>query len=128
MFLSRESILKAVKNGEIGISDFKEENLKPASYSLTLGSINGKESLELKPQGFILLETKEKITLNGKYCAILSTPARLAKQGINVTQGSDFAEPDTDNTFVLETSNNGNEPIVFTQGMKIVKIAFSKIQ
>jgi len=128
MFLSKDSIREAIRNGDIAISDFNEENLKPASYTLTLGSIKGKESLELQPNGFALLETKEKITLNGKYCAILSTPARLAKQGINVTQGSDFAEPDTDNTFILETSNAGNEPVVFKKGMKIVKIAFTKIQ
>ena len=128
MFLSKESIKEAVAKGDIVISDFNEENLKPASYTLTLDSIYGKESLELKPGEFVLLETKEKITLNGKYCGILSTPARLAKQGINVTQGSDLAEPDTDNTFILETSNSGNEPVVFTEGMRVVKIAFTKIQ
>ncbi len=128
MFLNKEAIKQAVKKGDIGITDFDEQYLKDASYTLTLGPINGKDTFELEPHGFALLETEEKITLNGKYCGILSTPARLAKQGINVTQGSDFAEPDTDNTFILETSNSSNEKVVFTKGMKIIKIAFSKIE
>jgi len=127
MFLSKKSILEAVQRGDIVISGFNEENLKSASYTLTLDAINGMDSLELKPSEFVLLATKEKITLNGKYCGLLITPATLAKQGINVTQGSDFAEPDTDNIIVLETSNSGNEPVVFKEGMRIVKIAFSEI-
>lgn len=127
MFLTKKSILEAVQRGDIVISGFNEENLKSASYTLTLDAINGMDSLELKPSEFVLLATKEKVTLNGKYCGLFITPAALAKQGINVTQGSDFAEPDTDNIIVLETSNSGNEPVVFMEGMRIVKIAFSEI-
>ena len=127
MFLNAEAIKKAVESGEIGITDFKEENLKAASYSLTLGPINGENKFELKPSGFVLLETKEKITLNNTYCGLMFTPARLARQGINVTQGSDFADPDTDNIMILETSNSGNNPVTFEAGMKIAKIAFTKM-
>ncbi len=127
MFLSKQSIKEAVEKGDIIISGFNEENLKAASYTLTLDKIQGKEAFELKPSEFVLLETKEKITLNGNYCGLMITPAYLAKQGINVTQGSDFAEPDTDNTMILETSNSGNEPVIFTEGMRILKIAFTQI-
>ena len=127
MFLNKEAIKEAVKNGDIGISDFQEENLKAASYTLTLGLLQVKETLELAPSQFVLLETKEKITLNGKYSGLMITPAHLARRGINVTQGSDFAEPDTDNIMILEISNNGNEKVVFTPGMKILKIAFVKM-
>lgn len=127
MFLNKEEIKRAVQDGEIGITDFKEEYLKTASYTLTLGPIEGRDTLELKPGGFVLLETKEKITLNGKYCGLMVTPADLARQGINVTQGSDFAEPDTDNTMILEISNSGNEPVVFKEGMKVLKIVFVKM-
>jgi len=102
MFLNKEGIKEAVKRGDIGISDFNEENLKAASYVLTLKLPDGQNTVELEPGKFILLETKEKITLNGKYCGLMITPASLARQGINVTQGSDLAEPDTDNTMILE--------------------------
>jgi hypothetical protein len=36
MILSKKSILEAVQKGEIGISDFNEDNLKEASYTFTL--------------------------------------------------------------------------------------------
>ncbi len=127
MFLNKQAIQEAVRNGDISISDFNDEYLKAASYTLTLGPIDGKSTKELKPREFVLLETKEKVTLNGKYSCLLITPAYLAKQGIDVTQGSNFAEPDTDNTFILETSNSGNAPVTFTQGMKIVKVVFARI-
>lgn len=126
MFLSKESIKEAVQKGDIGITHFDEKFLKSASYTLTLGPLKG-VSPELKPGQFVLLETKEKVTLNGKYCGFMVTPANLARQGINVTQGSDLAEPDTDNTMILEVSNNGNETVVFEEGMRILKIAFTRL-
>lgn len=127
MFLNKEAILKAVKNGDILISNFNEDNLKAATYTLTLSSIYGNDTAELKPKGFILLETNEHITLNGKYCGLMITPSYLAKQGLNVTQGSNFAEPDTDNIMILETSNNSDNSVFLKKGMKILKIAFTKI-
>lgn len=127
MFLSKNYIKKAVENGEIGISDFNEANLKSASYTLTLNLLDH-DTYTLEPGCFVLLETKEKITFNNTYCGIMATPSALARQGINVTQGSDFAEPDTNNVMVLEISNNGSEPVIFENGMKILKIAFTKLQ
>jgi deoxycytidine triphosphate deaminase len=127
MFLSKKKIKEAVQKGDIGVTDFNEELLKAASYTLTLGPLKEGSSLTLPPGAFVLLETKEKVTLNGKYCGFMMTPAHLARQGVHMTQGSDFAEPDTDNTMILEVSNNGNEPVVFTSGMRVLKIAFAPI-
>ncbi len=127
MFLSKEKIKEAVAKGEIVITDFDEKLLKPASYTLTLGQLKEGETYVLKPSEFVLLETNEKVTLNGKYCGFMVTPAHLARQGINVTQGSDLAEPDTDNTMILEVSNSGNAPVTFEPGMRILKIAFTPI-
>ena len=95
---------------------------------MTLDSIDGETNFELQPGQFILLKTKEKLSLNGTYCGLFITPSHLAQQGIHVTQGSNFAEPDTDNIITLEVSNNGNEPVMLTEDMKILKVAFTKLE
>lgn len=149
MFLNSNQIKKAVEEKEISITSFNPSNLKGASYTFTLDSrfkaIKKKDYLdsrvdpefdeieigengyELKQGDFAVFYTKEKVTLNGKYICILSTRATIAQMGLDVTQGSFLAEPDTDNQFALEITNRGPMPIKIYTGIKIVKGIFSKI-
>ncbi len=65
----------------------------------------------LQPGGFVIGRTCERVKLNGKFMMQLDTRSSLAQMGLNVTQSSTWAEPETDNTFVLEISNQGELPV-----------------
>jgi len=139
MFLSSEQIKKAIEAGDLIISSFLEDNLKPASYNFTLDSVlkdpvSGKEitiseqGYKLAPGAFILGRTKETVNLNNKFICILSTRSSLAQKGVDVLQSSTIAEPDTDGQFKLEISNRGNREVVLMPGERIVKGIFSPIR
>lgn len=149
MFLSANKIKELVAQMEIGITPFSEANLKGASYTFTLDnrvkflkskpyldsrddpeceeSTISENGYELKPGEFAIFYTKEKVNLNGKYVCILSTRATIAQMGLDVIQTSFLAEPDTNNPFALETTNNSSLPVRMYPGTKIVKGVFSLV-
>lgn len=146
MILSDEAIRSAVRQGALGIAPFEEENLKSASYTFTLASrllvpepvplivINGArkeheaaigpEGYILQPGGFVLGFTAEHLSLKGKHACFLGTRGSCAQAGLSVLLSSSFAEPDTDNSIILEIHNASNSPIKLEAGMKIVKGIF----
>jgi deoxycytidine triphosphate deaminase len=149
MFLSSREIERLVREKEIEIDPFEPANLKGISYTFTLGThmkrlkhkthLDSREApefteyeidhegYELLPGAFAVFYTKEKVKLNNKYVCFLSTRAGIAQMGLNVTQGSFLAEPDTDNLFALEITNRSKMPVFLYPGTKIVKGAFSKV-
>ena len=150
MFLSAQQITTAIKNGEIGITPFLEQNIKPASYTFTLAetifefeeqnelTIETKPRLRkvqipedgylLQPHTFILGSACEHLQLNGNYLCILSTRGSCAQIGLNVLQSSLIAEPDTNNPQKLELYNANNLPVRLTKNMPLVKGIFASIQ
>ena len=139
MFLSSEQIKKAVKQSRLGIQPFSEKNLKPVSYTFTLGDIlknpnTGREiripekGYKLPPGEFIIGQTTEHVKLYGNYICFLSTRSSLAQQGIDVLQSSTVAEPDTDGHLTVEITNHGPKKIILNRGMRIVKGIFSQVQ
>lgn len=149
MFLSGTEIVKAILSNEITISHFNKENVKGASYTFTLDSkykrlktnklldcrvdpefeesTIGEDGFELRPGSFAIFYTKEKVTLNNKFTCILSTRPTIAQMGLNVTQNSFFCEPNTDNQFALEISNNGPVAVILYPNIKIVCGIFSRL-
>jgi len=150
MFLSQKKLKKLILKHAIRIEPFISENLKLASYTFTLddkvhilqaaGTIDPTQKIqivemvipnngfELKPGHFGLFFTREKVTLNNKYVCLLSTRSTIAQLGLDVAQSSIFAEPNTNNKFVLEIVNNGPFPIKLYPGIKIVKGIFSRLE
>jgi dCTP deaminase len=146
MILSARAIEEKIHNGEIVITPFDPKNLKSSSYTFTLGKrlrkLKQEQELDLRvdpvleeipfpedgfvlrPGEFILAETAEKVSLNGKVACTLSTRATIAMAGVDVMQSSSYCEPDTDNTFTLEISNAGSMPVRLFPGIKIVKGVF----
>ena len=149
MFLSKMQLQKLILQRQISIEPFDIGNIKEASYTFTLHGIVKKikqvtlldvqvppdfETIDISENGYILnpgdfaiFFTKEKVTLNGQYVCLLSCLSKIAQIGLNVTQGSFFAEPDTNNRFVLEVTNTGPFPVILYSGTKIIKGIFSKI-
>lgn len=143
MFLSSRQILAAIKRKNILIEPFNATQLSGASYTFTISdkikrltnfkSINNKiiaeykesripkSGYKLKSGQFVVLYTKEHVNLKGKYICVLSTRSPLAQIGLDVLKGSSFAEPDTNNSFALEVTNQGPLTILINPGMKIVK-------
>lgn len=150
MYFSTKSIQRLVSEKEIIIDPFDPKNLKGCSYVFTLGSrirvLKSAESLdarmdpdfdefemdekgyELRPGQFAIFFTQEKVTLNGKFICLLSTRSTIAQMGLDVSQSSFLAEPDTDNPFALEISNNGNISVRLYPGIRIVKGIFTSLQ
>ena len=118
MFFSGEQLNRLILEREIIIEPFEPNNLKSMSYTFVLGNtvrVLKKQSFldtrqapffnemqipddgyELNPGDFAIFLTKEKISLNGKYICLLSTRSTIAQMGLDVSQSSFFAEPDTD--------------------------------
>jgi deoxycytidine triphosphate deaminase len=139
MFLRAEQIQNAVSLGELIISPFTEQNLKPASYTLTLGEIlvvaDTREEVRiegggyrLQPGSFILGKSQEHLNLNGKFLCLLGTRGSIAQLGVDAVQSSSIAEPDTDAKLTLEIVNHGPKEVLLTAGMPIVKAIFCQLK
>ncbi len=146
MILSGTHIAELVKKGEIGIDPFDDKNLRDASYVFTLsnrlaflkktdvligGVMPALEELVISPEGFLLKPgafiigyTREHLHLGGKYSCLISTRGEAAHVGLNVTQSSFYAEPNTNSPLALEMSNQSPYPIQLTIGMALAKGIF----
>ncbi len=149
MFLSSQELHQKIAGHEIGIEPFDENLLKGVTYKFTLGSkvsvvkkrdsvnsLMGSELAEveipvvgypLKPGELVVLYSKEKLTLNGKFVCLLSTKMSIAHMGLDINQGSFLCEPDTDNVIAFETVNHGPSTIVLFPGIEIAKGIFASI-
>ena len=149
MILSESAIKSAIQKGDMFIEPFDEKNLKSASYTFTLSpkilipkkvsliTINGEQEREeiimgpdgfvLNPGDFVLGYTAERLSLKNKYACFLGTRGSCAQLGLSVLLSSNFAEPDTDNTIILEIHNASNSPIKLEAGTKIVKGVFMEV-
>jgi len=150
MILSDQDIQKHIDAGDISIEPFTKDHLNPASYVLTLNNtlwipkqadlIDTKTSPEydqidlsdegytINPGDFLLVQTKEKISLSTNIAAFLDARTSLARLGLNVLQSSTLIEPGTKESHqTLEVSNISNSPIKIHPNMKIVKCIFQTL-
>jgi dCTP deaminase len=99
MVLVDEDIKKAVKSGEIELSDFSEKCLQPASYDLRVGeegftlsagrviSIQNEGVLEIQPGDFALVMTHEKLRLPTNMLGRFGLRSAYARMGLLATAG-----------------------------------------
>jgi dCTP deaminase len=151
MILSRPKILKAIKEGRIGITPFDESAVGACSIDLTLGKEfrifkDTKEliltdkldyllhtrrkkanSLLLKPNELVLGITEERIRLNNDLCGFLQGRSRIARAGLMVHVSSSLVQPGVDNRQVLEIVNLSRNPMCLQSGVKICQIIFSEV-
>ncbi|OGZ69224.1 MAG: hypothetical protein A3D44_00865 [Candidatus Staskawiczbacteria bacterium RIFCSPHIGHO2_02_FULL_42_22] len=154
MILTNEEIKEAIVNGEMAIDPFDEENLKPASYSFTLGNKFKKlkkvefldsrikeqefEEFELNEDGyflqpgeFIICHTAETLKLGKNIACFLTMRGAKAQMGIDALSGEIFCEPGSgggwDGKLMLETTNKGPLPVKLFPGITIIKAVFMKV-
>ncbi len=149
--LSREEIIKKIREGKIKIEPFDEKNVGPASIDLTLGedfriykksnSLEIKEdtdymayteprkgSITLNPGDFAIGVTKEKVSLPENLCGELSGRSRFARLGILVHATASLVQPGINNHQVLEIKNISPNKIILKAGLKICQLMVLQMQ
>ncbi len=153
MFLSDVDIKKAVKNGDITISDFEEKRLQPASYDVILGNkfvlTNVHSVIAIDPVNKIYPKTMETLVADGdefilhpgtsvlgtlkdytgtdKYLTQISGKSSLARLGLVVHNTAGIINPGHYLNVTLELANLNNVPIILRPGMEIAQLLFSKL-
>lgn len=151
MILTRDIILKEIKDGNIFITPFDESLLGPASYDLMLGDTlrvftaqkepyavrddanftHLTKLIELTGKGYVMQPgetvlgvTKEKIKLASHIAGWLEGRSRFARIGLMVHISSPFMQPGIDNHQVLEIANLSPTPLTIFPGTKICQFVF----
>lgn len=151
MILTRNIILKEIKNGNIVITPFNKKLLGPASYDLSLSNTiriftPRKHSFDvhdnsdysdltkpirlnsrgytMKPGEVILAITKENIKLASNIAGWLEGRSRFARMGLMVHISSPFMSPGIDSKQVLEIANLSPTPLVIYSKTRICQFIF----
>jgi len=81
----------------------------------------------LKPKGFVIAVTKERIILPDDIMARLDGRSSLARLGLLVHSTAGRFDPGWDGKAVMEFSNTGIMPIILYAGMRICAMTFETI-
>ncbi len=153
MILSDRDIIAALSSGEITITPFREENLKPGSYVFTLGDViyrpqvagvidSRRPKVEyeevkifpetgyvLNPGDFVLAQTFEAISVSKNIAAMSDTRSTLARLGLQVILSSAYIEPgQTRSHETLEIAHLGPSPVQLFPLMPVVKGIFYQLK
>lgn len=154
MILTKEEILKEIKNGRVKIQPFNKNQIGPSSIDLTLGDEfrvfkrkilpckvdensdfekltkkrKAKRYIILHPNEFILGITKEKIKLPDNICGWLSGRSRFARLGIAVHITADFIQPGVNNKQILEIKNVSHIPLKIEVGTRVAQIVLERTE
>ncbi len=93
--LSDRDIVDAMRRGEIVIENFREENLTPNGYDLTIGELMipslevylKEGQVEIPPLTRFLVGSREYIRLGDKYVAQIWIKSRWARRGVLASFG-----------------------------------------
>ena len=154
--LTKNEIIKSIKEGKIDITPFKKENVGPTSIDLTLGKefrvfkkvrkifhikeelnyqevtkvvrIKDDEYLLLMPGELVHGITIEKIRMSEELAGWIEGRSRFARIGLMVHVTAGLVQPCCDNKQVLEISNMSPMPIALYPGTKICQIIFERLE
>ncbi|KAL9656919.1 hypothetical protein ABK040_007011 [Willaertia magna] len=154
--LSRDNILKEIKEKKITITPFNFANLGPASYDLTLSDefrefivesepikitddvdfknhtkvvkIPKGEAYILQPGKTVLGITEETIQLSPHLCGLLEGRSRFARLGLAIHITAGFMQPGINNKQVLEIMNASPNPLALYPGTHVCQFVFLKLE
>lgn len=150
--LTRDEILKEIKNGNIEVEPFSQEQVGPASIDLYLGDeirvfkkfrgvyhVNEESDYEkitklVKVKNFFVIRagdvvhgiTRERIKLGENLCAWLEGRSRYARLGLMVHVTAGLIQPGINNKQVLEITNMGPIPLAVYPGTKICQLVIQE--
>jgi len=155
--LSDNDIKEAIKNNNIIVEPFSENQLNPAALSIHLGfeflkpksgniidplndikediyqkiSLSENDTYVLKPDEFILGETFEKIGISKNMGFLLDGTSTMARLGVSIVQTAMVVDTGVGATrakkITLEIKNNGNNSVVLRPRMKIGRAVIFKL-
>jgi dCTP deaminase len=153
--LGRQAILRAMEEGSLSITPFREELVGPASVDLTLANtfrvfrkvhqvievdeatdyrdltdkieIPAGQHILIMPGETVLGITRERLRLGPGLCGWLEGRSRFARLGLMVHISAPFMGPGIDSQQVLEMSNFGPAPLAVYPGLPICQFVFQKL-
>ncbi|MFH1398564.1 MAG: dCTP deaminase [Candidatus Woesearchaeota archaeon] len=152
--LTKQEILKEIKNRNIIITPLKKDQIGPGSVDLHLANqfrvfkkvekpvhvndktdprdytkkVTVKDHILLMPGETIQGITKERIKVAPNLCAWLEGRSRFARLGLLVHISASFMQPGFDNKQVLEISNMSNMPMALYPGTRICQMIFERCE
>jgi dCTP deaminase len=152
--LTREEILKEIRQGTIKIEPFDQDQIGPGSIDLHLGNefrvfkklrnacvvedsvsvedltdrLETEESFTLMPGETVLGITLERIKLPANICGWLEGRSRFARMGLVIHMTAGFIQPGIDNRQVLEIGNLAPFPLVLKPGVRICQIILERTE
>jgi dCTP deaminase len=152
--LTREEILKEIRQGKIEIEPFEEDQVGPGSIDLHLGKefrvfkklrnacvvedsisaedlterLEAEESFTLMPGETVLGITQERIRLPADICGWLEGRSRFARMGLVIHMTAGFVQPGINNRQVLEIGNLAPFPLVLKPGVRICQIILERTE
>ncbi len=127
--LSDQAILSAMDLGEIEIEPFKEQNLTPNGYDLTIEEIEipnqqktNEDSLIIPAGSRFAVSTKERISCGSNFGAQLWLRTSWARKGIICSFGK--IDSGFDGTLTLLGFNSGSDGVEIPIGETFVQMVF----
>ncbi len=130
--LSDRDILEAMKRGEVGIEGFREDNLTPNGYDLTIGEIMipseeihiSKGEARIPALTRFIVGTEEYVKLSDKYVAQIWIKSRWARRGVLAS----FGLVDAGFEGILTLGAFTTEKIGIEVGDKFAQISFFELK
>ncbi|MBU92589.1 MAG: dCTP deaminase [Rhodobiaceae bacterium] len=130
--LSDQSIVKLIANKEIIIEPFKEANLTPNGYDLTVSEIEipnkeniSKGKLRIPPNHRFAISTKEVISCGQNHCAQLWLRTSWARKGIICSFGK--IDSGFKGNLTLLGLNSSEDDVNIEVGNTFAQIVFEKL-
>lgn len=150
--LSDQEIVRSVESGDIGLTPFREEQVNPSSYDLTLSPYirvawpssseidvanveegytyahkMSSDGFVLGPGACVLASTVERIRLNNGLASRVEGKSSLGRLFLAVHITAGFFDPGWDGECTLEIVNHLPRPIRLRPGMRIAQMAFFRM-
>ncbi len=152
--LTRDEILKEIRQGIVEIEPFEEDQIGPGSIDLRLGNefrvfkklrnalvvedritledlterLEIADSFTLMPGETVLGITQERVKLPPTMCGWLEGRSRFARMGLVIHMTAGFLQPGVNNRQVLEIGNLAPFPLVLKPGVRICQIILERTE
>lgn len=132
--LSDEDISEFIRKGKLTISDFREENLTPNGYDLTIeevfvSGVNrtvNEGRAEVPPQTWFAIGTKERVEMSGDIAAQLWIRTSWARKGVMASFGK--IDAGFEGNLTLSAFNSSKEVIDVPIGETFAQMVFEKLE
>ncbi|MFQ6129176.1 MAG: dCTP deaminase [Thermoplasmata archaeon] len=132
--LSDEDIFEFMRDGKLKITNFREENLTPNGYDLTIdevfvsgvGRTVNEGRAEVPPQTWFAIGTKERVEMSEDITAQLWIRTSWARKGVMASFGK--IDAGFEGNLTLSAFNSSREVIDVPIGETFAQVVFEKLE